>query len=223
MLEDYLDGKLDADAMHFVERISLEDPFVFDALEGLRQAPRRKHSLSILQKQLKERLESQPEKRRVWQITTHRLSLAATAAILFIAASVIFWMQESNNRIKRKQNKQVEVRLTDLSANGAGAMGMTTYPEFISAKSIAATPNGGWIAFRDYLIDENQLVKYPISKSVQLRFRVGTNSRAENIEVVKSPDKKYADEAIRLLTAGPTWKLPPTTNTKELISLSIYF
>ncbi len=35
VLEDYLDGKLDAKAMHFVERQALDDPFVAEALEGL--------------------------------------------------------------------------------------------------------------------------------------------------------------------------------------------
>ena len=41
VLEDYLDGKLDAKAMHQVEKLSLEDPFVAEALAGLSQSPKR--------------------------------------------------------------------------------------------------------------------------------------------------------------------------------------
>ena len=49
VLEDYLDGKLDAKTMHKVERLSLEDPFVAEALAGLSQSPKRTQSLSLLQ------------------------------------------------------------------------------------------------------------------------------------------------------------------------------
>lgn len=56
VLEDYLDGKLDAKAMYQVEKLSLEDSFVAEALAGLSQSPKRTQSLSLLQKQLQERV-----------------------------------------------------------------------------------------------------------------------------------------------------------------------
>lgn len=93
VLEDYLDGKLDAKAMHFVERQALEDPFVAEALEGLKQSPKRKQTLSILQKQLYDRVAEKPIKRKLWGITTQRLSIAATATVAFIAVSILFFMQ----------------------------------------------------------------------------------------------------------------------------------
>ena len=49
VLEDYLDGKLDAKTMHQIEKISLEDVFVAEALAGLSQSPKRNYSLSLLQ------------------------------------------------------------------------------------------------------------------------------------------------------------------------------
>lgn len=98
VLEDYLDGKLDAKAMHFVERQALEDPFVSEALEGLKQSPKRKQTLSILQKQLYDRLSEKPIKRKLWGITTQRLSIAATATVAFIAVSILFFMRETNRR-----------------------------------------------------------------------------------------------------------------------------
>ncbi|WP_426326966.1 carboxypeptidase-like regulatory domain-containing protein [Pedobacter sp. R-06] len=98
VLEDYLDGKLDAKAMHFIERQALEDPFVAEALEGLKQSPKRKQTLSILQKQLYDRVSEKPIKRKLWGITTQRLSIAATATVAFIAVSILFFMRETNRR-----------------------------------------------------------------------------------------------------------------------------
>jgi len=98
VLEDYLDGKLDAKAMHFVEKQALDDPFVADALEGLKQSPKRKQTLSILQKQLHDRVSQKPVKRKLWGVTTQRLSIAATATVAFIAVSILFFMRETNRR-----------------------------------------------------------------------------------------------------------------------------
>ncbi|MFC1222512.1 carboxypeptidase-like regulatory domain-containing protein [Pedobacter sp. BG31] len=98
VLEDYLDGKLDAKAMHFVEKQALDDPFVAEALEGLKQSPKRKQTLSILQKQLYDRVSEKPVKRKLWGITTQRLSIAATATVAFIVVSILFFMRETNRR-----------------------------------------------------------------------------------------------------------------------------
>lgn len=98
VLEDYLDGKLDAKGMHFVERQALDDPFIAEALEGLRQSSKRKQTLSILQKQLYDRVSEKPIKRKMWGITTQRLSIAATATVAFIAVSILFFMRETNRK-----------------------------------------------------------------------------------------------------------------------------
>lgn len=114
VLEDYLDGKLDAKAMHFVERQALEDPFVAEALEGLKQSPKRKQTLSILQKQLYDRVSEKPIKRKLWGITTQRLSIAATATVAFIAVSILFFMRETNRRnaeVAARKKEGVIVRL----------------------------------------------------------------------------------------------------------------
>ncbi|WP_199136229.1 carboxypeptidase-like regulatory domain-containing protein [Pedobacter sp. ASV12] len=111
VLEDYLDGKLDAQKMHQVEKLSLEDPFVAEALAGLSQSPKRAQSLSLLQKQLQERIAQKPIEQKRWRLTSQRLSIAAAAAVLFVVASLLFWMRESNNReqLAKQQPKQVEV------------------------------------------------------------------------------------------------------------------
>jgi len=113
VLEDYLDGKLDAKAMHRVERLSLEDPFVAEALAGLSLSPKRVQSLSLLQKQLQDRIAQKPVEQKRWQITSQRLSIAAAAAVLFVTVSLLFWMRESRNREQIAANtpKKVEVAI----------------------------------------------------------------------------------------------------------------
>lgn len=116
VLDDYLEGRLDASMMHKVERVSLEDPFVAQALAGLTEAKKRTQTLSFLQKQLHERVAEKPVERKRWQLTSHRLSIAATAAVLFIAVGVLFMMRESNRREQEqlaaaKRAEGVEINL----------------------------------------------------------------------------------------------------------------
>jgi len=114
VLEDYLDGKLDAKTMNRVEREALEDPFVAEALAGLSAAPKRALSnLSLLQKQLQERVAEEQVAKKGRVITWQRLSIAATAAVLFIAVSIIFWMKDTANRKQQLagQAKQVDVNI----------------------------------------------------------------------------------------------------------------
>jgi len=122
VLEDYLDGKLDAKAMHFVERQALEDPFVAEALEGLRQSPKRKQNISILQKRLYDRISEKPVKRKMWGITTQRLSIAATATVAFIAVSILFFMRETNRKNAEIAARRSEGVIVNLDTNTAVAV-----------------------------------------------------------------------------------------------------
>jgi hypothetical protein len=99
VLEDYLDGKLDAKTMNRVEREALEDPFVAEALAGLSESPKRSlQSISLLQKQLHERIAEHQSVKKTSIITWQRLSIAATAAVMFVAVSIMFWMRENNHQ-----------------------------------------------------------------------------------------------------------------------------
>lgn len=112
VLEDYLDGKLDAKTMNRVERQALDDPFVAEALAGLSNSPRRSlESISILQRQLQERIAQQQNTKKQSVITWQRLSIGSAAAVMFIAAGVVFWMKQANYQQQQVKNKQVEVVL----------------------------------------------------------------------------------------------------------------
>lgn len=99
VLEDYLDGKLDAKTMNRVEREALEDPFVAEALAGLSESPKRAlQSMSLLQKQLHERVAEHQSVKKTSVITWQRLSIGAAAAVMFVAVSIMFWMRENTHQ-----------------------------------------------------------------------------------------------------------------------------
>lgn len=113
ILEDYLDGKLDRKRMHELEKQALEDSFAAQALSGFAEYPERAgHQLSLLQKQLYERTAIQQEHKKSSVFTWQRLSVAATAAVMFITASVIFLMREKAGKAQLAAvPRQVEVNL----------------------------------------------------------------------------------------------------------------
>lgn len=119
VLVAYLDGTLDEKTMHEVERLSLEDPFVAEALAGLSEMRSANDSLSILQKRLQDRVAQKPVEKKRWLITSQRLSIAAAASVIFIAGSLLFWMREKNNRDKLAaiSPKQVEVAIAQNNAD----------------------------------------------------------------------------------------------------------
>lgn len=132
VLEDYLDGKLDAKTMNRVEREALEDPFVAEALAGLSESPKRSlQSISLLQRQLHDRIAEHHSVKKTSVITWQRLSIAATAAVMFVAVSIIFWMRENNHQ------KELAGRAKKVDVTIAPALGAET-PETVSAAPVLA-------------------------------------------------------------------------------------
>ena len=103
--------------MHELEKRALEDPFLADALEGYAQSSTADHGLSILQRQLHERIAHQQENKKVFDLSWQRLSVAAAAAVMFISAGILFWM---NSQVPDKtmavNQKQVEVSVTPVDS-----------------------------------------------------------------------------------------------------------
>ena len=200
VLEDYLDGKLDASEMHQVELHAMDDPFVAEALAGLSESPQRSlQSISLLQKQLHDRVVQQKTYQKQSLYTWQRLSIAATAAVLFIAVSIIFWMKDNAARNQQAQKDTITV---------------TTY-------LTDAQPVGGFQAYQAYLEKNNRLKGSKVHEMVNLTFQVQQNGQADAIEILKTPGKVYSDEAIRLVKEGPKWELPKNGINK--VSLSIGF
>ena len=111
LIRAYLEGKLDHEKMHQLEKQALDDPFLWDAMEGYAHTTDPGAELSILQRQLHKRIAHLQENKKVFDFTWQRLSVAASAAVLFIAAGILFWM--NSNRSSPGTQKQVEVTVID--------------------------------------------------------------------------------------------------------------
>jgi hypothetical protein len=114
-IQQYLDGTLDPKLMNALEQQALEDPFLAEALEGYAQNVHKGNDLSILQRQLHERIMLLQENKKVYDFTWQRLSVAAAAAVLFISAGVLFWMNTQKPEPQMASNhKAVEANLMPL-------------------------------------------------------------------------------------------------------------
>ncbi|WP_069659531.1 hypothetical protein [Arcticibacter eurypsychrophilus] len=114
LLQQYLNGQLDPKGMHELEKDALEDPFLAEALDGYEAIKGSLHPhLSILQRQLEDRIAQKYVKKNAMFFTWQRLSVAAAASLLFVSASILFFMKGTNRSAKVAVNpKQTEVRLT---------------------------------------------------------------------------------------------------------------
>jgi hypothetical protein len=114
LIQQYLDGSLDPERMHELEKEALEDPFLAEALEGYSafEGSVQPH-LSLLQRQLEARIADNAVKKNMFFFTWQRISVAAAASLLFISASILFWMKGTNTESRLADNaKDVEVTLT---------------------------------------------------------------------------------------------------------------
>ncbi|MEH3113136.1 carboxypeptidase-like regulatory domain-containing protein [Pedobacter terrae] len=210
VLEDYLDGKLDTKAMHFVEKQALDDPFVAEALEGLKQSPKRRQTLSILQKQLYDRISEKPVKRKLWGITTQRLSIAATATVAFIAVSILFFMRETNRRnaeIAAHKKEGVLVRLdssTSIASTQTKAkeeiVTQNTTKATLIDKAITASKKGDLAKNTK----TNTIVVPAANQVAEVKAAkiASDNSRAKAMSRVSISDQKPNEAALREATVA---------------------
>jgi hypothetical protein len=132
VLEDYLDGKLDAKTMNRVEREALEDPFVAEALAGLSASPKRAlQSISLLQKQLKERVDQQKSIKKKSVVTWQRLSIGSAAAVLFITVGIVYWMKQVNYDKALNSSRKVDVVIAPKQEKDT-VLSKTVIPEALS-------------------------------------------------------------------------------------------
>ncbi|TDG37318.1 TonB family protein [Pedobacter changchengzhani] len=193
VLEDYLDGKLDGKAMHFVEKQALEDPFIADALEGLRQSPKRKQNFSILQKKLHDRIAQKPVKRKLWGITTQRMSIAAAATVIFLSVSILFFMRENNRKNVETAQRKSKCVIVNLDSNNALA---ANKPELKNAdsKTIASEKN----ALIDKAIEDSKKDKLAVNnKKVKAPNAIVSQPTAPviNEEIVAVKSERVASVA----------------------------
>lgn len=216
VLEDYLDGKLDAKTMNRVEREALEDPFVAEALAGLSMSPKRSlESLSLLQKQLHDRVAEHHSTKKATVITWQRLSIAATAAVVFISVGIIFWMKQVNyQEMASKQPKKIDVNIAPKAAdNGvvenadAIASVKVKDPEKTASEidkaAVSAAASDEVPAEIDKAIKDLKTNAYAANSKAKVRSVVTDNAKsaeAVNLRVASAPTAKEVSDTNKHLS-----------------------
>ena len=204
LIQQYLEGKLDPEKMHQLEKQALDDQFLWDALEGYTNIADPGADLSILQRQLHERIVHLQENKKVFDLTWQRLSIAAAAAVLFISAGILFWMN-SNQRVEKLDSSSRQVNVTLMDTDSIVSI---VKPAESAVKESVVQPVTGWDIYRKYL-EEN--IRVPenepkLSGSVYLSFEINSDGRPMNFNILNSLSNSYDAEAIRLIREGPDWK-----------------
>lgn len=195
LIQQYLEGKLNPGQMHELEKQALEDPFLADALEGYAHIHNPASHLSILQRQLEERIAVKQENKNLFNFTWQRLSVAATAGLMFIAACILFWMNSRKRDIPAEPGtKRVEVELNK---------GINK-PQ---RSATQAAPLIGWEKYQEYLSKNtrNSGAGLRTPAKVSLSFSVNDQGNPVEIKVLNSVNPYCDGEAIRLVKEGPRW------------------
>lgn len=202
-IQKYLEGKLDTESAHQLEKQALDDPFLWEALEGYSVYRDPAADLSILQRQLHERIVHLQENKKVFDLSWQRLSVAAAAAVMFVTAGILFWMnsQKSPQQLASQSQKPVEVSVID---RDSVELVIRTKNNSVNA------PKSGWLPYREYL-DQNTKKFVPtlrLSGSVLVSFKVGSDGKRSDIKVIKGLSETYDREAMRIIRNGSDWTPP---------------
>jgi cytoskeletal protein RodZ len=128
-IEKYLAGKLDARAMHDLERRALDDPFLADALEGYQRA---KGNQQKNLAELSSRLQNHTDKKV--RVMTPRIQLSIAASILLIIG-VGAWFVIRNQ--PEKHQPQVAVNIVKAEKPQQPTISMPSNPALQNTYTIA--------------------------------------------------------------------------------------
>ncbi|WP_423146583.1 energy transducer TonB [Rubrolithibacter danxiaensis] len=215
-IKNYLEGRLDEKEMYELEKQALEDPFLADAIEGYSHARLSSDSqLSILQKQLEDRIAQQQENKNVFNYTWQRLSVAAVAAVMFISAGILFWMKASIPAQNNSSIKQVQV-LPFVPNSGA-----ENTADYLTSQ---AQPSTGWPAYNEYVKKNN---RFPATEKttgeVIVAFTVDKETGVPgNYKILRGLNRAYNEEAIRLIKEGPVW-IPDSSEKNPEVRVTVKF
>jgi hypothetical protein len=196
IIRQYLEGSLDQKSMHELEKEALKDPFLADALEGYALAKQPAgQQLSLLQTQLQERIAQQQENKNVFNYSWQRLSVAATAGLLFLTACILLWIKiDKAQEYSNSRPKQVDVTLTDKKYIPAPTSG-------------TAKPAIGWKDYNRYLVKSVGSYGTKVTPGkVTVSFQVGDDNMLRAFNIVKGIDPATDAEAIRVVKDGPKWR-----------------
>ena len=217
-IQQYCAGTLDPRAMHELEKMALEDEFLADALEGYHSVRADEQHLSMLQKQLHERVAKKHLEKVKVSTTAQRISIAAVASVIFILATILFWMRGFNTP------EVTKAKATSVSLNKQELSTLESEARFIASVSGNTAPVVGWKEYEEYIQRNMRIPHHAVnsSSSVNVEFTVDLNGKQSNYKILKSISPAHDAEAIRLIDEGPSWR-PAVDGKPTKAVLSITF
>ncbi|QEC76647.1 energy transducer TonB [Mucilaginibacter ginsenosidivorax] len=192
----YLNGELDAKAMHRLEHDALDDPFLMDALEGFEQAPKNQQAnLADLTARLQQRTEQKKGRVISWQVWS-------------IAASVLIVLTIGGLWIKRTSPEQTK-QLAELQKDKT---------QVVSKDTVATPPPH---TTQETLL-ANNAAKQPVLTSADRPFipRKYTAGKSVYQQEISANDNKTAAPAGDVLKKVPQVAEPTVEPKQENSSVS---
>ena len=127
-IRKYLEGELDARAMHQLEHQAQDDPFLMEAIEGFEQSGKDQHANLA---DLESRLQSRTEKKKVRPLWPY---IGAAASLLVVVTiGYLFWPHSSKEKIPAEKRFAAQIDHPQTKTD--------TIPPVVNHKAlIAATP-----------------------------------------------------------------------------------
>lgn len=194
-IHNYIAGLMSPGEMHSFEKQALNDPFLQDAIDGyaLQQGV---HTLplSILQKRLKERVETSQAKRDRQFFTWQRLTVGSVAAVMFLVICVLIFM---------KYFTQPQVGVTDVELSYDISQVLHVEPLLMGYQN-EGFPSEGWTHLNTYFV--TNLTEATISESIVITFDI-VNNRPVSVEVTMAErNAELENKLIKLIEEGPLWE-----------------
>jgi TonB family protein len=108
-IQKYLNGELDARAMHKLEREAQSDPFLMDALEGYSIVGRQQDNLIGLQQRLQARTATKTRRIIPWTV----ISIAASVIGFAVVVGVLYKNNNSPEAVKVAMNESLKAKQSD--------------------------------------------------------------------------------------------------------------
>lgn len=192
-IHNYVQGLMNPEEMHALEREALEDPFLQDAIDGyeLQEGVNIK-SLSLLQQRLERRIAEHGQRKNRFYFSWKRLAIGMVAAVMFIAVCLLFLIPHLS---KTKQSSITEVELMDENLVKVNVHSLPLGD---------AQPVVGWEAFSKFVSARYSAVNK--EKKIEVRFLVGQDGRPQDIQPQVLKNEEIYMEVVRILQSGPKWK-----------------
>ncbi|NQD69239.1 hypothetical protein HP439_00700 [Sphingobacterium shayense] len=191
-IHNYVQGLMNKEDMHTLEREALNDPFLQDAIEGykLQQGVDAK-SLSLLQQRLERRIAADREQKNRFYFSGQRLAIALTAAVMFVAVCTLLMLRYLPSQ---SSNSETEVLLMD---------------DFLQRTSVVplagsdAVPLGGWDEISEFISQNYSGLNE--NRRLQILFKVNAKGVPYDIQPQVDSDSDIYKEIVKILQVGPKW------------------